>query len=273
MYPIIVRLGPIHPWDTVVLFGKAVHLPQYVTIYSFGLMMAVAFLVSGLVISKEFRRKGYDHPNLASSIILWAAVGGLVGARLWVIVDDLDAFLEAPLRVVVSGAGFVWYGGLIGGLVGVSWVIHRERLPWFVVADTLAVALPLGHAIGRIGCQLAGDGDWGTVTNLPWGMAYPNAIIGWEYDAGVRVHPTPLYEAALYIGIFAVLWQVRDRLRRPGMVLSLYFFLAGMARFLIEFVRISPRVLWGLTGAQLFSIGLVAVAIALLVRPRAVKPA
>lgn len=253
MYPIIVRLGPI-------------------TIYSFGLMMAVAFLVSGFIVSKAFARKGYD-PNLASSIVFWAAVGGLVGARLWVIVDDLEAFVEAPLQFVLSGAGFVWYGGLVGGLVGVSWVIHRQRLPWLVAMDCIALALPLGHAIGRIGCQLAGDGDWGKVTTLPWGMAYPNAIIGWTYAAGVRVHPTPLYEAALYVAIFALLWRVRDRLRHPGMLLALYFCLAGSARFLIEFVRIEPRVLWGLTGAQLFSIGLIAVGMGLLVRPRLVNRA
>jgi phosphatidylglycerol:prolipoprotein diacylglycerol transferase len=250
MYPVIVRLGPI-------------------TIYSFGLMMAIAFLVSGVIVSKELGRKGLN-AELGSPIVFWAAVGGLLGARLWVVVDDFEGFLAAPLDFLFSGAGFVWYGGLLGGLLAVTLVIRRYRLPALVTTDCVAMALPLGHAIGRIGCQLAGDGDWGRETTVPWGMAYPNAIIGWNYPAGVVVHPTPLYEAALYAAIFALLWQVRRRLVRPGTVLALYFLLAGAARFFIEFVRIEPRVLWGLTGAQLVSLALVAVGAGLLARWRAV---
>ncbi len=248
MYPVIVRVGPV-------------------TIYSFGLMMALAFLVAGVVVTRELGRKGLDAAH-GSSIVFWAAVGGLIGARLWVIADDLGGFLAAPLDFVFSGAGFVWYGGLLGGLVSVTWYVRRHGLPWLVTADCIAVALPLGHAIGRIGCQLAGDGDWGTETALPWAMAYPNAIIGWDYPPGVRVHPTPVYEALLYGGVFAVLWSVRVRLAQPGAMLALYFVLAGAARFCVEFVRIEPPVLWGLTGAQVFSLGLLAVGVGLLSRPR-----
>jgi phosphatidylglycerol:prolipoprotein diacylglycerol transferase len=249
MYPVIVRLGPV-------------------TIYSFGLMMAVAFLVSGVVLTKELKRHGLD-PTLVSSIVFWAAIGGLVGARLWVIVDDLPGFLHAPADFLLTGAGFVWYGGLLGGLIAVSLFIRRHRLPWLTTTDGLAVALPLGHAIGRIGCQLAGDGDWGRETTVAWGMAYPNAIIGWDYPAGVRVHPTPLYEAALYLMIFALLWGVRRRVTAPGAMLGLYFVLAGVVRFAVEFVRIEPVIVAGLTGAQLFSLGLVIVGLVLLGRVRA----
>jgi phosphatidylglycerol:prolipoprotein diacylglycerol transferase len=249
MYPIIARMGPI-------------------TIYSFGLMMALAFLVGGYIVSKELGRKGLD-PNLSSPIFFAAAVGGLVGARLLVIIDEFKEFIQAPLSFLLTGAGFVWYGGLLGGLVGVSWVIYRRGLPWLVTADCVAAALPLGHAIGRIGCHLAGDGDWGTETALPWGVAYEDAIIGWDYPAGVRVHPTPLYEAALYTVIFAILWWTRRRMRTPGVMLGLYFILSGTVRLLVEFVRIEPRVLWGLTQAQLFSVVLLIAGVGLIgARPK-----
>jgi phosphatidylglycerol:prolipoprotein diacylglycerol transferase len=249
MYPIIARIGPV-------------------TIYSFGLLMAVAFLVSGAIVTRELGRKGLE-ASLGSSLVLWAAIGGLIGARLWVIADDFAAFLEAPLGFVLSGAGFVWYGGLAGGVVGMSAFIRKHRLPWLVTADCVAASVPLGHAIGRIGCQLAGDGDWGTETTLPWAMAYPNAIIGWDYPPGVRVHPTPLYEAAVYAAIFALLWSVRRRLRPAGAMLASYLVLAGVARFLIEFLRTEPRLVGGLTAAQLFSIGIVGAGLVLLARGRA----
>ncbi len=253
MYPVIYEIGPV-------------------TIYSFGLMMALGFIVAGVLVSREFARRGLD-AELGSSVVFWAALGGLLGARLWVIINDHDRFLEAPLSFVFSGAGFVWYGGLVGGFIAVTWFIRRHGLPWLETTDCIAVALPLGHAIGRIGCQLAGDGDWGAVTTLPWGMAYPAAIIGWDYEPGIRVHPTPIYEALVYGMIFAVLWGVRTRVHKPGALLAGYFVLAGVARFAIEFVRIEPHVLWGLTGAQVFSVGLIAAGIALLARPRAVSEA
>jgi phosphatidylglycerol:prolipoprotein diacylglycerol transferase len=253
MYPVIVRVGPV-------------------TIYSFGLMMALAFLVAGVVVTRELGRKGLD-PAHGSAVVFWAAVGGLIGARLWVIADDLGAFLAAPLDFVFSGAGFVWYGGLLGGLVAVTWYTRRHGLPWLATADSIAVALPLGHAIGRIGCQLAGDGDWGTESTLPWAMAYPNAIVGWDYPSGARVHPTPVYETLLYGLVFAALWRIRTRLTQPGAMLALYFVLGGAARFCVEFVRIAPRVLFGLSSAQVTSLVLIAVGVALLSRPRPVVEA
>jgi phosphatidylglycerol:prolipoprotein diacylglycerol transferase len=248
MYPTIVRLGPI-------------------TVYSFGVMMALAFVVSGLIVTRELDRRGMD-AHLGSPLVFWGAIGGLLGARLWIIFDDLGAFVQAPLSFLLTGAGFVWYGGLLGGLLAVSLFIRFHRLPWLLTTDCLALAAPLGHAIGRIGCQLAGDGDWGRETTLPWGMAYTNAIIGWDYAPGVLVHPAPLYEAGLYTMIFAILWRLRLRVRGAGAILGTYFVLAGVARFGVEVIRIEPRVLFGLTEAQLFSAGLVAAGAVLVARAR-----
>jgi phosphatidylglycerol:prolipoprotein diacylglycerol transferase len=236
MYPVILHLGPI-------------------TIYSYGLMMALAFLAAGYLTGRELSRRGLNG-ELASTLVLWAAVGGLVGARLLAIIDDWADFVSAPVRTLFSGSGFVWYGGLIGGFVAVSWTIRRHGLPWLPTVDSVAPALALGHAIGRIGCQLAGDGDWGSETALPWGMAYPNAIVGWPYPPEVRVHPTPLYEAFAYVAVFGILWSLRRRKLTDGTIFWVYLLLAPAARFVIEFVRINPRVVLGLTQAQLTSLGL-----------------
>ncbi|MFQ5667385.1 MAG: prolipoprotein diacylglyceryl transferase [Candidatus Binatia bacterium] len=239
MYPVVLRIGPL-------------------TIYSYGLMMAIAFLTAGYLAGREFSRKGLNG-ELASTMVLWAAVGGLVGARIFAIFGDWHGFVADPIHTLFGGAGFVWYGGFIGGVIAVTWAIHRYALPWLVAVDCMAPGLALGHGIGRIGCQLAGDGDWGRPTTLPWGMAYPNAIIGWHYPPGVRVHPAPLYELFAYAMIFAFLWSIRKRRHPAGTLFWLYLLLAPGARFLIEFVRINPRILTGLTEAQLMSLALMAI--------------
>ena len=237
MYPVILHLGPV-------------------SIYSYGLMMAIAFLMAGYLTSKELVRHGLNG-ELASTMMFWAAIGGLAGSRLLAIADDWSGFVSDPLHSLFSGAGFVWYGGLIGGFVAVTLTIRRHRLPWLVTVDCIAPGLVLAHGIGRIGCQLAGDGDWGRETTLPWGMAYPNAIVGWTYPPGVRVHPAPLYEMLAYFAIFAFLWSIRKSRHTEGTLFWWYLVLGPTARFLIEFIRINPPVLLGLSQAQLISLGLV----------------
>ncbi|HUI27614.1 MAG TPA: prolipoprotein diacylglyceryl transferase family protein, partial [Candidatus Kryptonia bacterium] len=115
MYPVILRLGPL-------------------TIYSYGTMMALAFLTSAYITGKELARNGLPE-SAASTMVFWAAIGGLIGARLLTILEDVPAFLNEPIRFVFSGAGFVWYGGLIGGFVAVSWCIHRLKLPYMKTVD------------------------------------------------------------------------------------------------------------------------------------------
>jgi len=239
MYPVLLRLGPL-------------------TIYSYGLMMAVAFLAAGYLTGKELARKGLNG-ELASTLVVWAAVGGLIGARLFAILGDWSGFVADPMHSLLSGAGFVWYGGLFGGCAAVTWSMRRHHLPWLVTADSIAPGLALAHGIGRIGCQLAGDGDWGHETSLPWGMAYPNAIVGWHYPPGVRVHPAPLYEMLLYTLVFIFLWMMRTRPHPNGTLFWWYLVLAPAARFVVEFVRINPRVVFGLTEAQVISVILVAI--------------
>lgn len=250
MIPVLLRIGPL-------------------SIYSYGLMMALGFIVGDIVISSECKRRGYS-TDFATALVVWGAIGGLVGARLYDVIDNWPIYMANPLSIVFSGAGFVWYGGLIGGVIS-TWLVARHyKIRFLVATDMCAPALILGQAFGRMGCQLSGDGDWGLPSKLPWAMAYPRAIVGWNSDTvlklnsqhqlvsgfypGVRVQPTPLYEVLLYVAIFCVLWSVRKKASIDGQLLYLYMMLAGLARFMVEFVRINPRVLWGLSEAQLISI-------------------
>jgi phosphatidylglycerol:prolipoprotein diacylglycerol transferase len=156
-----------------------------------------------------------------------------------------------------------------GGAVGVAgWAVWR-RVPLLLCCDAAGLVLPVVQAIGRVGCQLAGDGDYGKPSHLPWAMAYPHGTV--PTPPGVRVHPTPLYEIAALTVLAVWLWRRRDELR-PGMAFALYLAGMGTERFLVEFVRRNSDVVAGLTLAQLTSIGCVAVGacwIALCVRGRA----
>ena len=236
MDPVLFHLGPI-------------------TLYSFGAMLALAFLAAGQVVGNGLEARGLDRAHV-SSIVWWGAVGGIGGSRLLSIIDQWSRFVAEPLSFVLSGAGFVWYGGLIGGTVAVSIYIFAKGLPWLAVVDAIAPSLALGHAIGRIGCQLAGDGDWGTVSDLPWAIAYPRAIFGWDYAAGVRVHPAPVYESLAYSLIFVLLLRAgrRTEPHPDGFLLALYLLLSSVARFSVEFIRRNPRLWFGLTEAQWFAI-------------------
>lgn len=251
MYPILFKFGPI-------------------TLYSFGAFMALAALSAAWVVHAELKRLG-KNPELASTIVFAAALGGLLGARLLFIIEEWSNFLAAPLSFIFTGAGFTWYGGFLGGIIAVSWVVKKNKIPWLVGADIAGPALAIAYGVGRIGCHVAGDGDWGTVTDMPWGVAYTNAIVGWAnpytgvpYPPGVRVHPTPIYEFLQGVVIFAILWSIRKKGYAPGTLAWIYLVLAGFARFTVEFWRINPDLGWGLSEAQWFSLVIIALGLILL---------
>jgi phosphatidylglycerol:prolipoprotein diacylglycerol transferase len=191
-------------------------------------------------------------------------VGGLIGARLFLLTSAWDVFVSAPFEFLFSGAGWVWQGGLIGGALAVSWGCWRKGLPVLVAGDVAGPAMAIGQAIGRVGCQLAGDGDYGRPTTLPWAMSYPNGTV----PTTELVHPTPIYETILYAAVFWVLWRVRPRGYEPGVMFGIYLIGTGCARFMVEFVRINPVVAAGLTLPQLLSIVSCGVGLALCLRPR-----
>jgi phosphatidylglycerol:prolipoprotein diacylglycerol transferase len=258
MYPILFNVGPF-------------------PIYSFGTLMALAALAAGWVVWSELKRYRLD-PDNASTMVVAAAAGGFLGARLLFILENLPQFLNSPFGFIFSGSGFTWYGGLIGGAVAITWVIRRKSIPWSQAADISAPALALAYGIGRIGCHVAGDGDWGTVSDMPWAVAYRNAIIGWvhpatgvPYPPGLGVHPTPIYELIQSLIIFAILWLVRKKGYPHGSIFWLYLILAGVARFSVEFWRLNPVLGMGMTQAQWFSIVMVLLGASML-RSSATRP-
>lgn len=241
-------------------------------IHWFGVFLAAAFWAAGWVATREFARKGLD-PDVASSSLVWAIVGGLVGARLWLVLADPIALIRDPVGTIFTGSGWVFYGGLAGGAVAVTVLFRRRGVPWLQGADAVAPGIVLAQAIGRVGCQVSGDGDWGVPSDLPWAMRYPHAIGGWPYPADVRVHPTPVYECLAYLAIFAFLWRTRRGVAADGTTFGWYLMLASGARFGVEFVRTNAPVAAGLTAAQMTSLALIAVGVALVVRRRAWRPA
>lgn len=244
-----------------------------IPLHLFGLFLATAFLAAGHVATRGFVRLGCGE-EVGGSVLTWAVVGSLVGAKLWLVVADISSFLAHPLAFVFSGSGWVFYGGLLGGVLAVSWVFRREGIPWLRGADVCAPAIALGQAIGRLGCQMSGDGDWGVVTAVPWGMRYPHAVVGWPYqDPNIHVHPTPLYEAAAYLALFVFLWRWRTRPEPDGTSFAWYLVLASGMRFAVEFVRTNDVVAVGLTAAQLMSLALVAIGAVLLAGKAPWRPA
>lgn len=255
MIPVLITIGTL-PWIGIV------HL------YSYGVMMALGFIAGNIVVTRECERKNLS-ADFASSLVVWGAVSGLVGGRIYDILDNLHVYRVHPASMIFSGSGFVWYGGLIGGVLGCCLVARYYKIPILEMTDIAAPAAAIGQALGRIGCFLSGDGDWGIPTTLPVGVAFKNAIVGWNartvltlnrtgnlvsgFYPGVKVHPAMLYESALYLIIFTVLWSARKHLQVTGQLFYLYLVLAGVSRFAVEFVRINPRVLWGLSEAQLIA--------------------
>jgi phosphatidylglycerol---prolipoprotein diacylglyceryl transferase len=229
---------------------------------TFGICFALGFLASGAVIGRRLRELGKP-ADWAYELVFAALIGGLVGSRIDYLIQNWDDVSGDLLSNVFSGSGLVWFGGVVGGAIGVIlWARWRGWLG-LEMLDTCSVPLAIGYAIGRVGCQLSGDGDYGEASDLPWAMAYPEGTVATTEE----VHPTPVYET-LTMGLVAVvLWRLRDRFA-PGVLFGLYLIVAGAERFLVEFIRRNDAVAAGLTLAQLVSIAMVAGGAALLLARR-----
>lgn len=230
-------------------------LPQIhlgpVTVNTFGLALAAAFLCSGYLFRRRLAELGRP-PDWAYEAVLAAAVGGIVGAHLDWLVQNWDQTSQNLLGSVFSGTGLVFFGGLLGGIVGVGLWASRRGYFGLELFDVGAPAVAIGYAVGRIGCQLAGDGDYGIPSNLPWAMAYPNGTVP-EFRP---VHPTPIYELLVMGAVTAVLWRVRRRVA-PGELFALYLVLGGVERFLIEFIRRNHELAAGLSLPQFVAVAMV----------------
>ena len=232
------------------------------TLQTFGICFALGFVAAGALLARRLRELGRP-VDWAYEIIFAGLVGGLVGSRLDYVIQNWDDVSDDLLGNVFSGSGLVWFGGVVGGAAGV--LIWAWRRGWLglQLLDTAAPALALGYAIGRVGCQLSGDGDYGIESDLPWAMAYPDGTVSTTDE----VHPTPIYES-LAMGLLTLaLWRMRDRFR-PGVLFGLYLVFAGLERLLVEFIRRNDDVALGLTLAQLVSVAMVAAGVAMVARLR-----
>ena len=236
---------------------------------TFGLMLWLAAVAAAFLMDRAFRRARIEAD--AVGMVFIAMVLGIVGAKLWHVLDTPMEFRDQGWSVLWDSAGFAWFGGLALGIGALVAQGIRARIGALRILDLAAPAGAVGYGIGRIGCLLSGDGCYGLATNLPWGMAFPNGILA--TPPGVRVHPTPLYEFLAGLAIGGWLWLRGGKQHGTGAIVGQYLVLSGMARFLVEFIRSNPKVLWGLSNAQLASLGSVVAGALLMAWAARRKPA
>lgn len=220
MYPELFTIGPV-------------------TIYSFGLMAALGFLTAGYLLEREFARVGLNKDK-AGSVIIAALIGGVIGSKLYYLIENPELLANNLWENLFSGAGLVWYGGLIGGFLAVTWWIRKIKVPFWQAGDLLGPLLLMGQGFGRVGCFLAGDGDYGPPADVLWAMSFPNGVVPTQE----LVHPTPVYDFLLLFSLFYLLWKLRLRNFKQGTIFGLFAVFMGAERFFTEFWRTNPKVLF-----------------------------
>jgi phosphatidylglycerol---prolipoprotein diacylglyceryl transferase len=231
------------------------------TIPTYGLMVACAMIVSYYVLRADMARRGLatESEAAAETFIAIPCLAGIVGAKLYHVLETPADLFADPWHQIFSQFGFAWFGGLIAGFAAFVWLARRYKIPLLEMLDAGSPSAALGYGIGRIGCLLSGDGDYGIPTSLPWGMSFPNGLV----PTTERVHPTPIYELIAACVIACILWRIGGRaiagskneaVRSGGRVFAAYLILTGVARFLVEIIRINPRSFLGMSNAQTASV-------------------
>lgn len=266
------------------------------TLPTFGLMVTTAMLCAYFVLRADLRRRGIDAE--AETLVAVPSIAGMIGAKLYHVFESPREFFANPLGELFSSYGFAWFGGLIAGIAAFIYLGRKFKIPILRLFDIASPACALGYGIGRIGCLLSGDGDYGIPTTLPWGMSFPNGLV----PTTERVHPTPIYEFFIALLITWFLWRLgaasarlnsasagargedrrgedvvsaKSQFAREGLpdgsIFAAYMITTGLARFLVEFIRINPRSFLGMTNAQTASVASILLGAALLWRLRSVK--
>ncbi|MCC6549690.1 MAG: prolipoprotein diacylglyceryl transferase [Ignavibacteriaceae bacterium] len=241
------------------------------TVYSYGLMLGIAFITANLILNYDYEKRGLDKAY-ATEVTLIAIIFGIIGSKLLHLIENWHAFIKDPVDMAFSPGGLTFYGGLILAAVAIVVYTQKTKINFFYVADITSPALALAYGIGRIGCHLAGDGDYGIPTSLPWGVNYENGIVkpidmfaGSDIAAGfpnglvpnnTPLHPTPIYEFLAAVALFFFLRFLLRKDWKTGQVFGIYLIFSGLFRFLVEFIRLNPRLMLGLSEAQLISVGL-----------------
>jgi len=242
MYPKLFEIGPI-------------------PVYSYGLMLGIAFLIASSTFSKELKRLKIEE-NVGIVITFIAIVCGIVGSKLFYIIEEWNFGSGNPIGYYLtpenlfSPSGLTFYGGLILSFVVIYIYCRMKKVKLLQILDAMAPGTTLGYGLARIGCHLSGDGCYGTnVNGTFWeflGATYSKGIV--PTKVGELVHPTSLYELAFAILAFFILWNLRKKMKYSGQLFYIYLILTGIPRFLVEMIRLNPRIVLGLSQAQIISI-------------------
>lgn len=216
---------------------------------AYTLCMGLGFISGGLLLRRNLNRKSQLEFHAAELTALFAVLG-IAGARLLSAFEHLRLVLVHPWYHLVEHPSMAWLGGPLACLAALPIVAKRYKFRALELCDLLAPSAALGYAFGRFGCLLAGDGDYGIPTNIPWAMSFPNGLV----PTNEHVHPTPIYEAVVAIAICCFLWRIEAMVHRRGFVFGWYLVLTGVARVLVETIRLNPRIFLGMSSAQLISI-------------------
>ena len=240
-----------------------IHIGRF-SIGTFGIMLWLAAVCACWVLHRNFRRWKINAD--AIGIVAISTVIGVIGAKLWHVLETPQLLIHDPAGMLLDRAGFAWFGGLIAGILALLWQSRGAGLSKLGMLDLASPAAAVGYGVGRLGCLVSGDGDYGIPTNLPWGMSFPNGLV----PTTQRVHPTPIYELIAALIIAWILWRRGgpETPKSAGEITGEYLVFSGLARFLVEFIRINPKIYWGMSNAQVAAIGSAIAGIALVVWAR-----
>jgi phosphatidylglycerol---prolipoprotein diacylglyceryl transferase len=223
----------------------------------YGVMLGLGFYFAFLLFERELKLRHKD-PELAYKILLAAIPCGIIGAKVFHILEHLQQFRADPWGMLFSGAGLSVYGGLLLALL-VSYIISKRNKENFLeITDIVAPSLALGYCFGRFGCHVAGDGCYGIESSSLLAIPYPNGIV----PSSQAVYPTPLFEVFFSFLVVGFLLKLRKKELPTGTIFFLYLILNGVPRFLVEFIRLNPKIFLGMTQAQWVALGLIAAGIA-----------
>jgi phosphatidylglycerol---prolipoprotein diacylglyceryl transferase len=245
-----------------------IHIGSHFSVGTFGLCLWLAAVCACWVLHRNFQR--HNLPADAIAVVAYVTILGVAGAKLWHVLEEPAFLFHHPADALFDRAGFAWFGGLVAGISVLFWQGKQAKIGGLAMLDLASPAAAVGYGVGRLGCLISGDGDYGTPTKLPWGMSFPNGLV----PTTQRVHPTPIYELLVALVIAWFLWR-RGRPREGsqiapalGQITGEYLILSGLARFLVEFIRINPRLYWGMSNAQVASLGSILAGLLLLLWAR-----
>jgi phosphatidylglycerol---prolipoprotein diacylglyceryl transferase len=253
-----------------------------IPVYSYGLMLGLAFITASIILNKEFKRRKLDE-NAAINVTFIALIGGVIGSKLLYVIEEWDSIMSMQSSKLFSTdglfspAGLTWYGGFILATLIIYLYTRSKKIPFLRVCDATSPSLAIGYGIARIGCHLSGDGDYGLPVSefmswVPWGTDYSNGTLppsiafrgsdiaqkfGGVVPDTTLCHPTPIYELIFGVAIFTLLWMKRDKFKADGKLFGLYLILSGAARLLVEFIRLNPKLIGIFSEAQVISIVLI----------------